>query len=120
MKKQMLLLSVLLSTTLMASASDLKGSINARNLAVKDLTAAAKITSNQAATAATNAVQGNIVSISLEKEDGYLVYAVEVVNPSTGLNEINVDAGDGRILAKEVKNEHLGTDSTENDSEEND
>lgn len=121
MKKEIIILSVLVSTTLTAFAMAPKGTIDARNLAATQLTAAAKISSSQAAIVATNVVQGNVLSVSLEKEDGFLVYAVEIVNPTTGLNEINVDAGDGKILSKELKHDNdQAKETAENNEEEND
>lgn len=90
------------------------GSIPTANLKVADYSQAAKITSNQAAKTATDAVPGQVLSIALEREDGFLVYSVEVVNAKSGLHELNIDAGNGKILSNETK----GTKSSKN--EEND
>ena len=63
----------------------------------------ALINSSDAVKAATDKVPGDILSVALENEDGSLVYAVEVVNAQTGLHEVNVDAGNGKILSNEEK-----------------
>lgn len=79
------------------------GSISVKNLSIKDYPATAKVSSGQAAKTATDALPGQVLSIGLEEEDGFLVYAVEVVNPDSGLHEINIDAGNGKILSNAKK-----------------
>ena len=112
-----------------ASAKDLQtsesgekpvvGSISAKNLSVKDYPKAAKIGSGQAAKIATDTVPGEILSLGLEKEDGFLVYAVEVVNPDSGLNELNIDAGNGKVLSI-AKKGSKGSERHEDDEKDDD
>ena len=79
------------------------GSISTKNHRQTEFPKLAQISSSDAAKAATDKVPGEILSIALENEEGSLVYAVEVVNVQTGLHEINVDAGNGKILSDEAK-----------------
>lgn len=60
----------------------------------------AKITAQQAQQAAQTAVGGKASSVKLEDENGNLVYAVEI-----GKQEVKVDAGNGRVLYSENKNQ---------------
>ncbi len=83
------------------------GSIPTKNLTKKDYLATAKVSSGQAAKAVTDAIPGQILSIGLEKEDGFLVYAVEVMGHDSNLYEVNVDAGNGKILSKEKRNSNV-------------
>ena len=94
------------------------GSISVKNLSVKDYPAVAKVSSGQAAKAATDAVPGQVLSLGLEQEDGFLVYAVEVVNPDSGLHEINIDAGNGKILSNAKKGSKVS--ERDEDGEEDD
>lgn len=66
-----------------------------------DLGALAKITADQAITAAQAAYPGTQVKkVELENENGCLVYAVELSN---GL-ELKVDAGNGKVVHQEQEN----------------
>lgn len=97
------------------------GSIATKGLSIADFPKTAKITSSQASRTATDAVSGNVLSIGLENEDGYLVYAVGVVNPSAGLHEIIVDAGTGKILAQQKKDkDHQSKGRDDDDDEDED
>ena len=60
------------------------------------LRALARITSQQASRAAQAALPGTIRSVSLEDEEGNLVYAVVI-----GTTQVKVDAGNGRVLYQE-------------------
>jgi Peptidase propeptide and YPEB domain len=60
----------------------------------------AKITPQQAQQAAEAAQGGQASSVKLENEDGNLVYAVAI-----GQKEVKVDAGNGRVLYTEVRNQ---------------
>ncbi|NJF24669.1 peptidase M4 [Thermococcus sp. Bubb.Bath] len=63
----------------------------------KALQKLAKITPEQAKSAALTKVNGTVVKVSLEDENGYLVYSVEV-KTSSGINDVKVDAGNGKVL----------------------
>ena len=93
------------------------GTISAKDLTPKDFPKAARISSGQASKAATDAVPGQVLSVGLEREDGFLVYAVEVVSSDTGHHEINVDAGTGKILSQMKKDDRLASKEHDEDGE---
>lgn len=74
----------------------------------------ARITPQQASQAAQAAVPGTVRSVSLENDDGGLVYAVVI-----GQTEVKVDAGNGRVLAREQaeQNEQAGEQQDGQDTE---
>ena len=57
----------------------------------------ARITAEQARTAALASVPGTATSVELENEDGNLVYGVSV-KTATGERDVKVDAGNGKVL----------------------
>ena len=57
----------------------------------------AKITRQQAIHAALLKVKGTLVNAELENEDGNVVYGVEV-KTSSGIADVKVDAGNGKVL----------------------
>ena len=59
----------------------------------------AKIPSSQALRIAQRAQPGSLLSMNLEKDEGHLVYSVQIMHPDANLMEVVVDAGDGRILS---------------------
>ncbi len=67
------------------------------NISDSNLSKLAKITPEQANQSALKAIGGNVTSISLECENGYLVYSVTVSKNNT-LYQVKVDAGNGNIL----------------------
>lgn len=46
-------------------------------------------------------VPGEVLDIELEREDGAYVYELEILRPNGRLQEVEVDAGSGRILKLE-------------------
>jgi len=58
----------------------------------------AKITPEQAKSAALAEVKGTAVKVSLEDENGYLVYSVEVKTAKGLMKDVKVDAGNGKVL----------------------
>ncbi len=58
----------------------------------------AQITLEQAKDVALSNVQGEVLKIQLEYENGFLVYDVEVVKPDKCIADVKVDAGDGQVL----------------------
>ena len=60
-----------------------------------------KITMDEAVKKALTSVQGQILKIELEDEDGFLVYGVEAVTADSSIMEVKVDAGSGEVLAVE-------------------
>lgn len=61
------------------------------------LASLAKITPQQAEQAALANVSGKVVKISLDNENGCLVYSVEI-KTNAGIVEVKVDAGNGSVL----------------------
>lgn len=61
----------------------------------------AQITVEQAKDVALSNVQGDVLKIELEEENGFLVYGVEVVGPDKSVTDIKIDAGNGGILLME-------------------
>jgi len=57
----------------------------------------ARITADQARSAALAAVPGTATSVELENEDGNLVYGV-TVKAASGERDVKVDAGNGKVL----------------------
>jgi len=64
---------------------------------------------------ALRAVNGKLLDIGLEDDNGFLVWEVEIVGPGGMENVVKIDAGDGRVLAagraeeddrEEVENEN--------------
>jgi uncharacterized membrane protein YkoI len=60
----------------------------------------ARITADQARSAALTSVPGTAASVELENEDGNLVYGV-TIKTSAGEREVKVDAGNGKVLQVE-------------------
>ena len=63
-----------------------------------DLPALAKITFEQALKAALKAVPGSVLKGELEIEDGNLMYAFEILNAKNKIVEVEIDAGNGKVL----------------------
>ena len=61
----------------------------------------ATVTMEQAKDVALANVEGEVLKIELENENGFLVYGVEIVTPEKLITEIKVDAGNGDILLVE-------------------
>jgi uncharacterized membrane protein YkoI len=62
----------------------------------------AKIDQAQAEAAALAALPGKVLKAKLEKEDGYLVWQVDIQH-AQGVSEVAVDAGNGKVLALEAE-----------------
>jgi hypothetical protein len=77
------------------------GSIVLHHESEAQFPALAKISHNQAVSAALKAIRGRILKTELEDENGFLVYEVEVVRPDKRIMEVMVDAGTGKVLATE-------------------
>ncbi len=65
-----------------------------------DLARHAKITQQQAEAAALAVLPGQVVKARLDREDGYLVWQIDVKH-DRGTTEIAVDAGNAKVLAAE-------------------
>lgn len=62
----------------------------------------AKVTQQQAETAALAVMPGKVVKAKLDDEDGYLVWQIDVQH-AKGTTEIAVDAGNSKVLAAEAE-----------------
>ncbi len=58
----------------------------------------AKISLDEAVKAALQAVQGKVLKVELEDEDGYLVYGVEIAKADRQIADVKIDAGNGKLL----------------------
>ena len=65
------------------------------------LTALAKITPDQASAAASKAVAGKAGIATLDEENGFVVYEVDVTAADGTITEVTIDAGNGSVLAQE-------------------
>jgi uncharacterized membrane protein YkoI len=64
-----------------------------------DLPALAKISFDDARRATLAAVPGAVILGELEVEDGNLQYSFDIVGADKSLTEVEIDAGDGKVLA---------------------
>lgn len=60
----------------------------------------AKITPDEAKAAALKVVPGTVEKVSLDNENGYLVYSVEI-KTNSGVVDVKVDTGNGAVLAQD-------------------
>ena len=67
-----------------------------------ELAALVKISFEQALKIALGAVPGSVVKAELEIEDGNLQYSFEIVGSNRKTIEVEIDAGDGRVLDIDV------------------
>jgi len=61
----------------------------------------ASLSAGQAIAIALNAVSGKVIEAEIEKEDGKLVWEVEVLTSENEVYELEIDANDGRIIETE-------------------
>lgn len=64
------------------------------------LASLAKITPDEAKAAALKVVTGTVTKVSLDNENGNLVYSVDI-KTSTGSTDVKIDAGNGKVLAQD-------------------
>ena len=83
-----------------------------------DFPSLAKITADKAVAQALKAVQGKVLKIGLEDENGFLVYGVEVVTAEKAIVDVKVDAGSGKVLAMDRdKADHADRESGEHEGD---
>ena len=68
-----------------------------------EMAAAAKVTIDQAAKAATEKTAGKVIEAELEKEHGKLVWEVKTVTPDGKVTETHIDADSGSVIETKVK-----------------
>ena len=80
------------------------GSIHpAKKVKPADLPALAKIPFETALKAALAAVPGSVIKAELEVEDGSLMYSFEIVGADKSITEVEIDAGNGKVLGTDVE-----------------
>ncbi len=79
--------------------------------------ALAQITVEQAKDIALSNIQGEVLKIELEEENGFLVYGVEVVGPDKTVTDVKIDAGNGDVLL--VEKDTPDGDKDNNDEQDN-
>jgi uncharacterized membrane protein YkoI len=101
-----------------AQPASQKGSIQINNKDEARVADMAKISLDSAMNEALKQVQGKVLRVELENENGYLVYGVEIAKPDHQMVDVKVDAGNGKILKidQDTKEGHEGEDS-DNDHE---
>jgi len=80
------------------------------------LKALAKITPEQARAEALKAVNGEVQKVSLDNENGNLVYSVEI-KTAGGTVDVKVDAGNGKVLAQDKSQDNEGGHTWETERE---
>lgn len=99
-------LLVRLFTTLTANAIaevEVCGSTKVdKKSAVHDWVAEAKVSATEIVRIASEAVSGNVVELTLEEDDGFLVNEVSVATLEHTFVESEADAGTGEILDGEI------------------
>jgi uncharacterized membrane protein YkoI len=93
------------SSTLYAKDLQQNGTIKANKLHKNEYSNSAKVTLQDAVSAATKKVPGKAIEAELESEDGYLVYEVKVISPDKKVTQVYVDAGNASVLGTELKSE---------------
>lgn len=83
--------------------------INDEDQETKTLEGYAKITPKVAENAALAEVPGKVIKVSLDNENGYVVYSVEI-STNAGVKDVKVDAGTGQVLYVDIDNEHEGSE----------
>ena len=72
------------------------------------LASQAKIDSSQATAAALGQVPGKVLGVSLDNENGNLVYSVEVKTGDNQIKDVKVDAGNASVLSVNTGGEDNG------------
>lgn len=102
--------SVLVFTTLFTAqvfgGTNIKGSISVGKERSSTYASKAKITMIEAISIASKNSDGKVIEVALEKEDGFLVYEVEVLGKDGKKSELLIDAGNGSILKTEKDEDH--------------
>ncbi len=93
-------------TTLLLAAKEEKaapiGSVRPTGkVAPADLPALAKISFQQALSTALAKSPGSVIKAELEVEDGNLMYSFEIVGADRKITEVEIDAGNGKVLNTE-------------------
>lgn len=79
----------------------------------------AKINADEAKAAALKAVPGTVKQVSLDNENGNVVYSV-AVQTVKGVTDVKVDAGNGQVLAQDNEQDKEGGEQDKEGGQEND
>lgn len=93
-----------------------KGSISSKGVSQSEFPKLAKISAEKATIIAREKVPGSVLSVGLENEDGFLVYSVNIAGQKSGVHEIIVDAGNGKILAETIS-DHASKEKEDEDED---
>ena len=74
------------------------GTIQVDNHMESEFPDLAKIDPYEAVKTALKKVEGKLLKVELENENGFLVYGIEVVNKDKSIMDVKVDAGSGIVL----------------------
>lgn len=95
-------LIVAATTVAFAKEEKIVGSIRPTGkVAPIDLPGLAKISFQQALVAALTKAPGSVIQAELEVEDGNLMYSFEIVSVDRKIKEVEIDAGNGKVLNTE-------------------
>lgn len=92
------------------------GSISVKSKSKSEYSSLAKISLQDAIAAASKGTTGKVIEAALDREDGFLVYEIEVLMPNQVKKEVLVDAGNGQILL--TKEKKAKSDDDDEDDEE--
>jgi uncharacterized membrane protein YkoI len=81
------------------------GSIQVKKDKEQTMAAQASVTAAEAAKVAAGATNGKVLATKLDDENGYLIWKVHVLDPQGKEAQLNIDAGNGRLLAAETNSE---------------
>ncbi|NOY68063.1 MAG: hypothetical protein GXP53_01015 [Deltaproteobacteria bacterium] len=93
------------------------GTIQVTNQTETAFPGIAKIGPIPAAMTAMEKVNGKMLKMGLENENGFLVYDVEVVTPEKSIMDVKVDAGSGKVLSVKKDDADHENDDRDNDVE---
>lgn len=79
-----------------------QGSLKIGNVSEADYPGLAKVSFEDALRAASGKDRVSFLSAELEKENGALVYEIELVRSDKKVNEVIVDAGNGKVLSQKM------------------
>lgn len=78
------------------------GTILVQNHPESDFPDMASVSFDQAVQNALASIQGQVLKMELEDENGFLVYGIEVVAADKSIVDVKVDAGSGEVLAMDA------------------
>ena len=79
--------------------------------------AMAKLSLQDAVATAVKTTAGTVTEAALDKENGFLVYEIDVVMPDQSRKELLIDAGDGKVLLTKEQHKRSPADEEEDDED---